>query len=259
MWIEIFKGGRQTDGFGREHDGDQLIDAAVDLFDEKNLPPLVLGHPRDNKPAYGWVNRVKSVIKGGVKLLLADVAPVEALRGWVNGKLYTNRSAAFHPDGRLLHVGFLGGRAPAVKGLAPLPEFGEGGEAIVSFDKVEDIDHSPHAVNSANLEHRMFTAADIAEAKFQARIKVLGEFAKAEAVRKKTAREEGVKSFCEAGVKAGKLAPSWVSGGLAMFMEQLPADVPIQFCDGTDKKTPAVWFREFIEWIPKLVDISKIG
>lgn len=126
MWIEIFKGGRQTDSNGRTHDGDSLIDSAVAGFDAgAHRPPLVLGHPKDDSPAYGWVNGVKSQLTGGVNRLMADIAPVDALKGWVNGKLYQNRSAAFYADGRLRHVGFLGGHPPAVKGLAPLPAFSD--------------------------------------------------------------------------------------------------------------------------------------
>ncbi|MDX9785453.1 MAG: hypothetical protein RBT11_01660 [Desulfobacterales bacterium] len=291
MWIEIFKGGKQTDSTGRDHDGDQLIDAAVASFDEKNLPPLVLGHPRDNSPAYGWVNGVKATVEGGVKRLLADIAPVEALREWVNGKLYANRSAAFYPDGRLRHVGFLGGRPPAVKGLAPLPAFGDGVETMILFEnskkaeketgmkfseflnainvfkklggKDEDIDLIAPAAKPADPAPGLFTEADITAAKKQAAEdeakRVRAEFAEAEATRKRAEREEKIRQFCEAGVKAGKLAPAWVSAGLAMFMAQLPDEDPLQFCDGGEKKTPDAWFRAFIDGLPKLVDFSEIA
>jgi hypothetical protein len=59
---------------------------------------------------------------------------VEALRDWVNAGLYRNRSAAFYGDGRLRHVGFLGGAPPAVKGLAPLPAFAEDAGCIEFVD-----------------------------------------------------------------------------------------------------------------------------
>lgn len=129
MWIEIFRGGRQTDSRGAAHDGDALIDAAVATFDAgAHRPPLVLGHPANDSPAYGWVNALKAKTTAGVKRLMADIEPVEALRGWVNARLYRNRSAAFYHDGRLRHVGFLGGTPPAVKGLSPLPAFADGAD-----------------------------------------------------------------------------------------------------------------------------------
>lgn len=133
MWIEIFKGGKQIDSTGKEHDGDQLIDSAVKTFDEEtHRPPLVLGHPRDDSPAYGWVHAVKSERVDGVKRLFADIDPVDALKDWVNAKLYQHRSAAFYGNGRLRHVGFLGGTPPAVKGLSPLPAFADD-SAVIEF------------------------------------------------------------------------------------------------------------------------------
>ncbi len=145
MWIEIFKGGPQTDSAGVTHDGDALIDAAVKRFDAAAKPPVVLGHPATDSPAYGWVEALAAKAAGGVKSLWADISPVEALKDWVNAGLYRNRSAAFYSDGRLRHVGFLGGAPPAVRGLAPLPAFAdEGGviEFVDGFDRSDRSDRS---------------------------------------------------------------------------------------------------------------------
>jgi hypothetical protein len=126
-YIPIFQGGKQTDSQGIEHDGDELIEKAVASFSPaEHEPPVVVGHPKDNSPAFGWVESIKKVarqLKDGttVNVLMAkfkDVVPEFASA--VQQGLYKKRSASFYPDGRLRHVGFLGGMPPAVKGLADI-------------------------------------------------------------------------------------------------------------------------------------------
>lgn len=130
-WVEIFAGGQQRSGSGHMHDGDALIDAAINSFDPIKSPvPIVIGHPKHDGPAFGWVDRLNAFFKNGRKVLVAkfkDVVP--EFDNLVRQGIYKNRSAAFSPDGhRLRHVGFLGGTPPAVKGLAPV--FIDGDDAI---------------------------------------------------------------------------------------------------------------------------------
>ena len=59
-WIEIFRGGEQTDSRGRKQDGDKVIDKALSSFNaEQHEPPVVIGHPRNNDPAFAWVEGLK--------------------------------------------------------------------------------------------------------------------------------------------------------------------------------------------------------
>jgi len=129
-WIEVFRGGKQIDSHGKEHDGDTLIDRAIETFDPAyHEPPIVVGHPKDNAPAFGWVRGLKRA--GNILLAKAkDVVPeFEAI---AKQGLFKKRSASFYPDGRLRHVGFLGAAPPAVKGLADL-KFDDG-EAMATFE-----------------------------------------------------------------------------------------------------------------------------
>lgn len=137
-WIPIFRGGRQVDASGREHDGDALIEKAVAGFDTaKHEPPIVIGHPADNAPAFGWVEGLKR--QGD--LLLARFRQVQPeFEDLVRRGLFKKRSAAFYNDGTLRHVGFLGAMPPAVKGLADVA-FAEGETA--SFEFGEDIRAAP--------------------------------------------------------------------------------------------------------------------
>ena len=44
-YVEIFRGGKQVDSGGKEHDGDAMIDLALSSFQaEQHQPPLVVGH-----------------------------------------------------------------------------------------------------------------------------------------------------------------------------------------------------------------------
>jgi len=133
-WIEIFQGGKQTDATGREHDGDAMIDKAVATFDAgHHEPPIVVGHPKGDSPAFGWIKELKSEAVGGVKRLFARAGEVvPEFEELVKAGRFKKRSAAFYPDGRLRHVGFLGAVPPAVKGLADL-KFEEDGEPV-SFE-----------------------------------------------------------------------------------------------------------------------------
>ena len=129
-FIEIFRGGPQTDNLGRKHDGDLVIDQAAATFDPaEHEPPLVVGHPEMDAPAYGWVEELKAEVRDGVKVLLArfkEVVPEFA--DLVKAGRFKKRSASFWPDGRLRHVGFLGAAAPMVKGLADI-KFGDDDDA----------------------------------------------------------------------------------------------------------------------------------
>ena len=134
-YVEIFSGGKQVDSSGTEHDGDAMIDTALASFNaDLHQPPLVVGHPKENEPAYGWVADLKEATVNGVKHLLAkfdDVVP--EFEDLVAAGRYKKRSASFYPDGRLRHVGFLGAVPPAVKGLADL-KFQDGAEGQITFD-----------------------------------------------------------------------------------------------------------------------------
>ena len=133
-WIEIFRGGKQIDSAGREHDGDAIINLAVKNFDAKtHEPPLVVGHPQNNAPAFGWVQGLK---ESGGRLLAKFKDVVPEFEAIAKQGLYKKRSASFYPDGRLRHVGFLGAAPPAVKGLADL-KFDDDAESICFEHNIE--------------------------------------------------------------------------------------------------------------------------
>lgn len=134
-WIEVLKTGTHTASSGEKVtiDDAYLQRIAANYDAGHHEAPLVLGHPKDNSPAYGWIEALK--VDGG-KLLakLKQVAP--ELRELVREGRFKHRSASIYSDldGKgpyLRHIGFLGAQPPAIKGLAPV-SFGDG--AAVSFE-----------------------------------------------------------------------------------------------------------------------------
>lgn len=124
--IELFKPGTYTDSSGaRVTLGARELNELVATYDPVADPaPIVVGHPELDDPAYGWVRKL-SFTEGKV---VAEVEKIEpAFAEAVNQGRYPRVSASFYtPDAPsspkpgkwyLKHIGFLGGTAPAVKGL----------------------------------------------------------------------------------------------------------------------------------------------
>lgn len=294
-WIEIFRGGKQIDSKGREHDGNALIDRAVDNFDAKtHEPPLVVGHPQNNAPAFGWVQGLK---KSGDRLLakFKDVVPefeVAARQG-----LYKKRSASFYPDGRLRHVGFLGAAPPAVKGLADL-KFEDDAESIcfesnietkptkkedkaMTFKDFMEIfkfwktveenpelempSFTPKPAKPAGEKEASFTEADIESAKKEAaeaeRAKVEAEFAEKERTAAREARHQEISDWCEARIKEGKLTPALVKFGIPEILSFLAAsDEVIEFGEEKEKAAPYDRFKALFDTeLPRLVNFKELA
>ena len=118
-WIEVFSTGEWTDSLGNTKDWtlDDLKEI-VSIYDPKTQPaPIVIGHPETDSPAYGWIESLKIE---GEKLLAKPGQLADEFVDWVKRGLYKKISVAIYPDLTLKHVGFLGGAAPAVKGLKPV-------------------------------------------------------------------------------------------------------------------------------------------
>lgn len=124
------------------------LDASAAAYDPaKWRAPLVVGHPKTNAPAYGWVDKLASSSLG-LEAEPADVEP--AFAEMVNAKRFANISASFWaPDAPgnpvpgvyyLRHVGFLGAVPPAIKGLRT-PEFAEAENGVVEFSEW-DVDNA---------------------------------------------------------------------------------------------------------------------
>jgi hypothetical protein len=134
MWITVFRTGTHTDSSGKTRTWtEQDLDEIVRKYDPTyNEAPVVIGHPKDNAPAWGWVEALK---REGQLLYakLKDLAPefVEMLK---QGR-FKKRSISLYNDLALRHIGFLGAVPPAVKGL-PDVAF-KGGDEAIAIEMIE--------------------------------------------------------------------------------------------------------------------------
>ena len=135
-WIRIARTGSFKDSKGREHAfTSQDFDRIVKNYDpETEESPVVLGHPKDNEPAHGWVKGLK---REG-EILFAQLRGLKSqLVDAVKDGSFRYVSMSLHPEGnRLRHVGFLGAVPPAITGLGPV-QFNANGELTLNFSVSE--------------------------------------------------------------------------------------------------------------------------
>lgn len=131
--IQFFRPGTQRPLEGGELNfSDRDLEATASSYDPSlSEAPLVIGHPKLDAPAYGWVESV--AFEGGhLEATPRQVNP-EFAEMVENGSFKKVSGKFWHPDNPnnpvpgvyyLKHIGFLGATPPAVKGLRPV-EFAE--------------------------------------------------------------------------------------------------------------------------------------
>ncbi|MBF0752232.1 MULTISPECIES: peptidase [unclassified Pasteurella] len=139
--IEIFKAGKRADANGNVvditvADLQQAVNAYNVAYHES---PAVIGHPKHNAPAYGWVKRLE--LDGEVLKAEFDQIDPEFAEMVEKGRFKKISSSFYLADSPnnpcpgnlyLRHVGFLGAMPPAVKGLRN-PEFADNEQGVVDF------------------------------------------------------------------------------------------------------------------------------
>ena len=147
-WFEVFKIGKHVDSSGREHSYTNAdLDNIAKKYNEqraekKHDAPITIGHPKDNKPAYGWVKELKRV--GSNLFAYLDGVIPEFEEMFTKG-MFKKKSISLYPDGLLRHIAFLGAVPPAVKGLSDVP-FSES-DNLTTFD----FDEVPISLNGKEL------------------------------------------------------------------------------------------------------------
>lgn len=140
--IEVFRAGQIPEL------NEAVMREVVDNYDPSDQEaPLVLGHPEDNQPAYGWIKQVFT--KG--KRMFAAVDEIDpAVTDMVRKGAYKHVSVSFYTPtatqsplpGKwcLRHVGLLGAEAPAIKGMEKLQlaELSDNEEDVIIVDMNED-------------------------------------------------------------------------------------------------------------------------
>lgn len=144
--LKIFRPGAHTGS-----NGEKLVFTEADLKKSAQAynpaaheAPIVVGHPANDAPAFGWIGKLAFAdghLAAEPRQVNADFAEL------VKAGAYKKMSASFYtPDSPtnpvpgsyyLRHVGFLGAMPPALKGLPPV-NFREKEAGIVTFNENDD-------------------------------------------------------------------------------------------------------------------------
>lgn len=249
--------------------------------------PLVLGHPQDNAPAYGWVAGL-SADKDDLHAAPRDVA-VEFAEA-VRARRYSKISASFWPPTHpanpapgvwsLRHVGFLGAAIPAVLGLSPVT-LADGGEGLVTIE-TDPLDFSspadaavtdpesimpdpvaaPPADPSADFAARE-AALNAMQTDLAAREAAIAAREAAAAAQVEALRRSEIASFVGALVAEGRLLPV-EQAPLVALLATAPAEPAADFAAPADTGEPtpraaAEWLRAWLPTLPVRVPYGEFA
>jgi phage virion morphogenesis protein len=301
MQIPVFRTGTHTDSNGNKRTWTEAdLDRMVASYDPKrHEAPVVIGHPTDNAPAWGWVealNRTGDTLYAKPKDLVPEFVDM------VKKGMFKKRSISLYGDGTLRHIGFLGALPPAVKGLPDI-QFGEGEAITIEFEEhkqheggrkmgvmnaidwikqqagkmgvtIADPPESPLGATFSEAELQI----KIEAARKEERDKAAQEFSEAGNAREKDikAREEKIRqreikakkddiaAFCEALQKEGTLTPAMMKVGMGMtnFLESIAAiETTIEFGEGDEKKkqAPIEFMQAFLRGLPKAIEFKEVA
>ncbi|GAB0056745.1 hypothetical protein SIID45300_01057 [Candidatus Magnetaquicoccaceae bacterium FCR-1] len=257
----IFRPGTHTDQSGATlHFGEADLIATAQAYNPAlHEAPLVVGHPENNSPAWGWVTGL--VVRNGQ--LLATPGQVDPqFAEAVNAGRYKKLSAAFYTPHAptnpvpgifyLRHVGFLGGQPPSLKGLGDAA-FADQGDGVITVEFSE----SPSTKESVSMSDQDKTPippapeSDHAEKEKKLREE---EVAFAERVRKFDEQEAAARAredaaFAERMVKEGRVLPGEKSGVLTLLGVLGAGSDIVRFAEGdkTVQAAPKDLYRQFLE------------
>lgn len=240
--------------------------------------PLVIGHPKTDDPAMGWVSGLKCV---GSRLE-ADFRQMEpAFAEAVGAGRYKHVSAAFYapdsprnpkPGGYYLrHVGVLGAVPPAVKGLGPLA-FAEDDTVYLAFGEEEaappegtpPADFPKENPNEDSMDKKTEPAGKAGATAENAALKKELEDMKALMAKQEAERRHADNlAFAEGLVSSGKLAPAGrdvVTATLDALTTPKEDGTMIAFGEGGDEAGPlAERFRSFLSSADPLVMFAEFA
>jgi hypothetical protein len=229
--IKIFKSGDHTSSNGIFMSfTEDIIQKIVNSYNVSvHEAPIVIGHPKIDDPAYGWVSSLSTNDFGEIEAEIDQVEP--AFAELVNAGRFKKVSASFYnPDSEinpvkgtyyLRHVGFLGATPPAIKGLGN-----------VSFNETEDL---------IQLEMEL----DYNEKKEE----LIAEYTEKPDDRFRRLLRETVKDKINTIIKSG--VPLGDVDELVDFCDSL-----VNTSDFSESKIN--WFFAFLSRLPKMVNFSEL-
>lgn len=245
----IFKAGTHRTVNGRAIAfSEEDLAATVAAYDPAvHEAPIVIGHPKTDDPALGWVSGLKCV---GLRLE-ADFRQLDpAFAEAVEAGRYKHVSAAFYaPDSPrnpkpgvyyLRHVGALGAVPPSVKGLGPLT-FAEDDTVFIAFGEDDPAD-TPQ--KEEPMDKKTDPSTENAELRRQ-----LDEMRARMAKQESDRRHADNVAFAEGLVTSGKLTAAGrdvVVATLDTLSNPKEDGAQIAFGEGDEAKPLAEQFRSFL-------------
>lgn len=259
--IEIFRQGEHTDNAGvtRTFSDADLAASAAAYDPALHEAPLVIGHPKNDGPAWGWVQRM--VAQAG-RLIVTPAQVRPEFSEQVESGAYKKVSAAFYPPASprnpvpgvwyLRHVGFLGAMPPAIKGLRPV-EFANGDDDLavvidVAFNEAAvspepEQEHQPQETAVSPEEAAALKAQN--EELMQQNKKLLADQAQAATA----ARKAEHAAFAEQLVVSGKLPAARRADMVAIANAIHPVGV-VEFGEGETGDSLYKKFADFLGALP---------
>jgi hypothetical protein len=263
-WCQIFRAGKHK---GYDYTTDHLDRMVANFDPATRRVPIVVGHPKNEDPAFGWVSKLRR----SDDVLEAQFSQVEpTFAQWVDEGRYDGRSIKVRGlksgDPSLVHVGWLGAVPPFVEGLAPFqfshddPAEDSDDVAVFTFDKQQG-DPKMTEINGPK-----FTQDDIDKAVAKAIAAVRAEDeAKFSALtveldQERTARLVGdMRANVAKLVNDGKVPPA-MADGLAEFMASLDDTDEVEFStvdtDGKESTTTSTRRKWFEGWLGRFKDCA---
>lgn len=255
--IRLARAGKFTSNEGVEVSFTEAMMAQIaEAYDPAADPaPLVVGHPRLDDPAYGWVDSL--AVEGGELVARpgADIEP--AFAEMVRTRRFPKVSARFYPPDNpanpkpgswyLKHIGFLGAHAPGIKGLGTV-QFSEGDDqGVATFDF------------STTKDDQMSKEASFAEREsaLEERERLLNERETAAKVAAEEARHAGNVSFAEGLVTDLKLAPAG-KALLVGVLDHLEAAAVVSFGEAGEM-APAAALKKLLDGAAPLISLGEHG
>lgn len=220
--------------------------------------PLVVGHPKLDDPAYGWVSGL--AVEGDTLVATPDkVEPTFA--EMVSEGRFPKVSARFYPPEHpanpkpgawyLKHIGFLGAHAPGIKGLGTV-QFADGAD-----EGAVTLDFSSHEQEAALADKEKEVSFAERVAALNAREAEIAAREKADAEKAAKARHEAHVSFAEGLVSKALLAP--VGKDLVVgLLDHFDATAMVSFGEAGEM-APADAFRKLFDGATPLVSFGEHG
>lgn len=260
--LHIFKPGRHTAMGGESLNfSEPDLQAIVAAYDPaKHEAPLVIGHPKHDLPAYGWVQSL-SYSEGdegsGLYAMPSQVNPDFA--DMVAAGAFKKISASFYGPNSpnnpvpgvyyLRHVGFLGAQPPAVKGLRN-PAFAEDEPGVVTVEFGE----ADHTTSPPFSQQEESTVTEEEAARLRAENERL---AAQVAQAKRDQVHAGNVAFCDALVSEGRMLPAAKDVLVATLDHLAGQEQPIEFGEG-DAKAPLIdSLKATLKAVPQAVQFGE--